>query len=161
MLIAHKSKAEIESTKSLLKKEFGMKELREAKKILSMKIFRDQIRKILRVSQSGLSLKDFPFMDCDVERMNVTGFVDSDYVKDSNKDAEYMAFKEAAKEAIWLKGLLEELGIEPNTVAVNCDNQGAIHLSWNHVFYERTKHINVVLGLKLQYYLELLSIGIG
>nr|GEW92948.1 hypothetical protein [Tanacetum cinerariifolium] len=174
MLIAHKSKAEIGSTKSLLKKEFDMKELREAKKILSMKIFRDQIRKILRVLQSGLSLKDFPFMDCDVERMSKVSYA-------------------AAKEAIWPKGLLEELGVEPNTVAVNFDNQGAIHLSWNHVFHERTKHINVryhfirevleakkvkvlkvgtkhndvdaltkvVLGLKLQYYLELLSIGIG
>ncbi|GJZ49960.1 hypothetical protein Tco_0604150 [Tanacetum coccineum] len=49
----------------------------------------------------------------------------------------------AVKEAIWLRGLLEELGVELNTVAVNCDNQGAIHLSRNHVFHERTKHINV------------------
>lgn len=58
-------------------------------------------------------------------------------------EAEYMALKEAVKEAIWLRGLLEELGVELNTVAVNCDNQGAIHLSRNHVFHERTKHINV------------------
>nr|GEX96765.1 retrovirus-related Pol polyprotein from transposon TNT 1-94 [Tanacetum cinerariifolium] len=57
--------------------------------------------------------------------------------------AEYMALTENVKEAIWLRGLLEELGVELNTVAVNCDNQGAIHLSWNHVFHERTKHINV------------------
>ncbi|GJW90601.1 retrovirus-related pol polyprotein from transposon TNT 1-94 [Tanacetum coccineum] len=47
------------------------------------------------------------------------------------------------REAIWLRGLLEELGVKLNTVAVNCDNQGAIHLSRNHVFHERTKHINV------------------
>ncbi|GJY54520.1 ADP-ribosylation factor 2 isoform X1 [Tanacetum coccineum] len=47
------------------------------------------------------------------------------------------------KEAIWLRGLLEELGVELNRVAVNCDNQGAIHLSRNHVFHERNKHINV------------------
>ncbi|GKB26548.1 hypothetical protein Tco_0865949 [Tanacetum coccineum] len=47
------------------------------------------------------------------------------------------------KEAIWLRGLLEELGVELNRVAVNCDNQGAIHLSRNHVFHERTKHINM------------------
>ncbi|GJV51798.1 retrovirus-related pol polyprotein from transposon TNT 1-94 [Tanacetum coccineum] len=61
----------------------------------------------------------------------------------STTEAEYMALTEAVKEAIWLRGLLEELGVELNTVAVNCDNQGAIHLSWNHVFHERTKHINV------------------
>ena len=61
----------------------------------------------------------------------------------STTEAEYMALTEAVKEAIWLRGLLEELGVELNTVAVNCDNQGAIHLSWNHAFHERTKHINV------------------
>nr|GFC22365.1 retrovirus-related Pol polyprotein from transposon TNT 1-94 [Tanacetum cinerariifolium] len=48
-----KSKAEIGSTKSLLKKEFDIKELGEAKKILGMKIVRDRSRKILRVSQYG------------------------------------------------------------------------------------------------------------
>ncbi|GKD59420.1 retrovirus-related pol polyprotein from transposon TNT 1-94 [Tanacetum coccineum] len=75
--------------------------------------------------------------------IDVTGFVDSDYAKDPNKEAEYMALMEAVKEAIWLKGLLEELGIKLNTMAVNCDNQGVIHISRNHVFHERTKHINV------------------
>ncbi|GJU18164.1 hypothetical protein Tco_1146130 [Tanacetum coccineum] len=49
----------------------------------------------------------------------------------------------AVKEAIWLRGLLEELGVELNIVVVNCDNQSAVHLSWNHVFHEMTKHINV------------------
>nr|GEW89913.1 retrovirus-related Pol polyprotein from transposon TNT 1-94 [Tanacetum cinerariifolium]GEW89916.1 retrovirus-related Pol polyprotein from transposon TNT 1-94 [Tanacetum cinerariifolium] len=270
MLIACKSKAEIGSTKSLLKKEFDMKELEEAKKILGMEIVRDRSHKILRVSQSGyvykilnnfkiynrksvkmplggqfkLSLKDSPVRDCDVKRMSkvpyanavgslmylmvctrpdiayavsvvsrylanpgknhweavkwilkyfwgtanvglmygtnpgnhvdVTGFVDSDYAKDPDKgrfitgyaflvqgcvvswkatlqhvvalsttEAEYMALTEAMKEAIWLRGLLEKLGVELNTVAVNCDNQDAIHLLRNHVFHERTKHINV------------------
>ncbi|GKC59951.1 retrotransposon protein, putative, ty1-copia subclass [Tanacetum coccineum] len=270
MLIACKSKDEIGSSKSLLKKEFDMKELGEEKKILGMKIVRDRSRKILRVSQSRyiskilnnfridngksvkmplgghfkLLLKDCLVRDCDVERMSkvsyanavrslmylivctrpdiayavsvvsrylansrknhweavkwilkylrgtanvglvhepnhgkhvdVTSFANSDYAKDPDKgrsitgyaflvqgcvvswkatlqhvvalsttEAEYMALTEAVKEAIWLRGLLEELGVELNTVAVNCDNQGAIHLSRNHVFHERTKHINV------------------
>ncbi|GJY42903.1 hypothetical protein Tco_0431116 [Tanacetum coccineum] len=106
--------------------------------------------------------------------VDVTGFVDSYYVKDLDKgrsitgytflvqgcvvswkatlqhvvalsttEAEYMALTKAVKESIWLRGLLEELGVELNTMAVNCDNQGAIHLLRNHVFHERTKHINV------------------
>nr|GEW62376.1 hypothetical protein [Tanacetum cinerariifolium] len=53
MLITCKSKAEIGSTKSLLKKEFDMKELGKANKILDMEIVRDRSRNILMVSQSG------------------------------------------------------------------------------------------------------------
>ncbi|GJV61217.1 retrovirus-related pol polyprotein from transposon TNT 1-94 [Tanacetum coccineum] len=88
--------------------------------------------------------------------VDVTGFVDSDYAKDPDKDrmphmmalltteAGCMTFIKAwKKEAIWLRGLLEKLGVELNRVAVNCDNQGAIHLSRNHVFHEWNKHINV------------------
>ncbi|GJZ86393.1 zinc finger, CCHC-type containing protein [Tanacetum coccineum] len=218
-----------QGNKSLLKKEFGMKELGEAKKILGIEIVRDRSRKILRVSQSGYvskilnnfridngklvkmplgghfksSLKDCPVRDCDVERMSKVPYANAvgslmylmvctrpdiayavsivsrylaspgknhseavkwilkylrDYAKDPDKgrsitnyaflvqgcivswkatlqyvvallttEAEYMALTEAVKEAIWLRGLLEELGVELNTVAVNCDNQGAIH----------------------------------
>nr|GEY81966.1 protein like COV 3-like [Tanacetum cinerariifolium] len=43
--------------------------------------------------------------------MDVTGFVDSNYAKDPDKEAEYIALTEAVKEAIWLRGLLEELGV--------------------------------------------------
>ncbi|GJU96077.1 retrotransposon protein, putative, ty1-copia subclass [Tanacetum coccineum] len=120
--------------------------------------------------------------------VDITGFVDSDYVKDPDK-----ALTKGVKEAMWLRGLLEEFGIKLNSVAVNCDNQGVIHLSQNHVFHERTKHINVrnhfirevleaktieilkvgtehnvvdvltkvIPGHKLQHCLELLSVGIG
>nr|GEV04088.1 retrovirus-related Pol polyprotein from transposon TNT 1-94 [Tanacetum cinerariifolium] len=285
MLIACKSKVEIGSTKSLLKKKFDIKELGEAKKILGMEIVRDQIRMILRVSQSGyvskilnnfridneksvniplgghfkLSLKDCPVRDCDVERMSKVPYANAvgslvylmvctrldiayavsvvnKYLANPSKnhweavkwilkylrgttnvglvyginrgnhvdgcvvsgkatlqhvvalsttEAEYMALTEAVKEAIWLRGLLEELGVELNTMAVNCDNQGTIHLSQNHVFHEWTKHINVleaktvkvmklgtehnvadaltkvVPGLKLQHFLELLNVGVG
>nr|GEZ08426.1 reverse transcriptase domain-containing protein [Tanacetum cinerariifolium] len=96
MLIACKSKAEIGSTKSLLKRKFDMKNVEEAKKILGMEIVRDRSRKILRVSQSEyiskilnnfrienrksvqmplgghfkLSLKNCPIRDYDAERMS-------------------------------------------------------------------------------------------
>ncbi|GJW92965.1 hypothetical protein Tco_0172637 [Tanacetum coccineum] len=61
----------------------------------------------------------------------------------STTEVEYMALTEAVKEIIWHKGLLIELGINLRLVVVNCDNQGAIHLSRNVMFHERTKHINV------------------
>nr|GFC66182.1 retrotransposon protein, putative, Ty1-copia subclass [Tanacetum cinerariifolium] len=70
MLIACKSKAEIWSTKSLLNKEFDMKELGEANKILGMEIVRDQSLKMLLGGHFEPSLKDCPVMDCDIERMS-------------------------------------------------------------------------------------------
>ncbi|GJZ72884.1 retrovirus-related pol polyprotein from transposon TNT 1-94 [Tanacetum coccineum] len=167
MLIACKRKAEIGSTKSLLKKEFNMKELGEQKKILGIEIVRDRSRKILRMSQSGyvskilndfridnrksvkmpsgghfkLSLKDCPVRDYDVEMMSKVLYANA--VGSLMYLVVFMRPDIVYAEAIWLRGLLEELGVELNTVAVNCDDQGAIHLSRNHVFHERTKHINV------------------
>nr|GEX87090.1 zinc knuckle CX2CX4HX4C [Tanacetum cinerariifolium] len=50
--------------------------------------------------------------------VDVTGFVNSDYAKDPDKETKHMALKEAVEEAIWLKGLLEELGVELNTIGI-------------------------------------------
>ncbi|GJW10631.1 retrovirus-related pol polyprotein from transposon TNT 1-94 [Tanacetum coccineum] len=286
MLIAYKSKAEIRSTKSLLKKEFEMKELKEAKKILNMEIVRDRIHNISRVSQSRyiykilnnfiidngksvkmslgghfkLSLKDCLVRDCDVERMSkvsyanvvgslmylmvctrpdiayavsvvsrylanpgknhweavkwilkylrdtanvglvygtnhgnhvdVTGFVNSDYAKDPYKGrsingyiflvhgcvlswketlqhvvglltikAEYMALTEAVKEATWLRGLLEELGIELNTVDLEAKTVKVLKVGTEHNAADALT--KVVPGLKLQHCLELLNVSVG
>nr|GEZ05601.1 retrovirus-related Pol polyprotein from transposon TNT 1-94 [Tanacetum cinerariifolium] len=60
----------------------------------------------------------------------------------------------SCEEAIWLRGLLEELGVELNTLATNCDNQDVIHLSRNQIFHERTKHINV----RYQFIIEVLEV---
>ncbi|GKC40643.1 retrovirus-related pol polyprotein from transposon TNT 1-94 [Tanacetum coccineum] len=70
MLIACKSKAKIGSTKSLLKKEFDMKELGEAKKII-------ENGKSVKMPLGGhfkLSLKDCQVRDCDVERMSKVSY---------------------------------------------------------------------------------------
>nr|GEW02443.1 retrovirus-related Pol polyprotein from transposon TNT 1-94 [Tanacetum cinerariifolium] len=223
MLIVCKSKVEIGSTKSLLKKEFDMKELEEAKKILGMEIVKDRSRKIQRVHNPGAVCKcgwELNVLDgvhearhsvCDYAKdtdncRSITGYAFlvhgcvvswkatlQHVVAFSTTKAEYMALTEAVKEVIWLRGLLKELGVKLNTMAVNCDNQDTIHLSRNHVFHERTKHINVryhfirevleaktakalnvgtehnvadalkkvVPGRKLQYCLELLSVGVS
>ena len=54
-----------------------------------------------------------------------------------------MAASEAAKEAIYLKGFLEQFGLqEPDKpVALACDNQAAINLSYNPEHHKRVKHI--------------------
>ena len=61
----------------------------------------------------------------------------------STTEAEYMAITEAVKEAIWLQGLLEDLGVGQKHIDVFCDSQSAIHLAKNQVLHARTKHIDV------------------
>ncbi|KAM7461045.1 hypothetical protein LguiA_029166 [Lonicera macranthoides] len=61
----------------------------------------------------------------------------------STTEAEYIAVTEAVKEAIWLRGLVSDLGLKPEKVVVHCDSQSAIHLAKNQVHHGRTKHIDV------------------
>ena len=55
-----------------------------------------------------------------------------------------MAATEAVKEGIWLRNLVQELGLqqEDNSV-IFCDNQSVIYLIRNQAYHERTKHIDV------------------
>ncbi|KAI3791043.1 hypothetical protein L2E82_04591 [Cichorium intybus] len=61
----------------------------------------------------------------------------------STTEAEYMAIVEAAKELIWLKNFLSELGMQQEDCVLHCDNQSAVHLAKNPVFHSRTKHIQM------------------
>lgn len=54
-----------------------------------------------------------------------------------------MAAAEAVKEALWLHGLVNELGVSQNQVEVHCDSQSAIHLARYQIYHARTKHIHV------------------
>ncbi|CAM8924196.1 unnamed protein product [Rhodiola kirilowii] len=61
----------------------------------------------------------------------------------STTEAEYMALTEAAKEGIWLKGLVSDLGLHHDQAIVYCDSLSAICLAKDQVHHERTKHIDV------------------
>eukprot|EP00253_Pinus_taeda_P002152 PITA_02152 len=61
----------------------------------------------------------------------------------STTEAEYIAASDASKEAIWLKGLLDEIGRTREKVNVFCESQSAIHLATNPAYHNKTKHINV------------------
>ena len=63
---------------------------------------------------------------------------------DSTCEAEYIAASEAAKEAVWMKKFLLELGVVPSIVdpiLVYCDNNGAIAQAKEPRSHQRTKHI--------------------
>ncbi|KAL2238396.1 UNVERIFIED_CONTAM: Retrovirus-related Pol polyprotein from transposon TNT 1-94 [Sesamum indicum] len=61
----------------------------------------------------------------------------------STTEAEYIATTEAFKEAIWLDGLIKEIGFSNNKLTVYSDSQSSIQLCKNPVFHDRTKHIDV------------------
>ena len=61
----------------------------------------------------------------------------------SSTEAEYYATSEIAKEVIFAKNLLEEIGVVLQyPIIIKCDNVGAIYLSNNHCNSQRTKHID-------------------
>jgi len=53
-----------------------------------------------------------------------------------------MALTKAMKEAIWLQGLLDDLGIDHDLLKINCDSMSAIYLAKNQVYHASTKHID-------------------
>ncbi|XP_062080405.1 secreted RxLR effector protein 161-like [Humulus lupulus] len=63
----------------------------------------------------------------------------------STTEAEFMATTEIFKEAVWLKGILNEIKMLSGKVIVYSDSQSSIHLSRNPVYHERSKHIDIRL----------------
>jgi len=61
----------------------------------------------------------------------------------SSTEAEYMALSEATKEALYMKKLLDSLGMNLQEVTLGVDNMGAQKLATNPVFHARTKHIDI------------------
>lgn len=66
------------------------------------------------------------------------------FVTLSTTEAEYVAAASAAKEAIWLKKLLNDIGCQcSQATTLYIDNQSAIRLVKNPEFHKRTKHIDI------------------
>ena len=61
-----------------------------------------------------------------------------------NTKAEYHALTDTTSELLWLRQLLTDLGVSTSSATpLYCDNQSAIHIAYNDVFHERTKHIKI------------------
>lgn len=62
----------------------------------------------------------------------------------STTEAEYVAACQATKEAVWLRQLLNNIGVSlKGATPLHIDNQGAIKLIHNPEFHSRTKHVDV------------------
>ncbi|KAL0445126.1 UNVERIFIED_CONTAM: Retrovirus-related Pol polyprotein from transposon TNT 1-94 [Sesamum latifolium] len=67
-----------------------------------------------------------------------------DTTADSTTEAEYITASEAAKEAVWMKNYIQELGVVPSIaepVVIFCDNNGAIAQAKEPRSHHRSKHI--------------------
>ena len=63
---------------------------------------------------------------------------------DSTTEAEYIAASEAAKEAVWMRKFVSELGVVPNMaypISIFCDNTGAIAQAKEPRAHQKSKHI--------------------
>ncbi|KAM7496324.1 hypothetical protein LguiA_020738 [Lonicera macranthoides] len=62
----------------------------------------------------------------------------------SSAEAEYRALAHTTAEIVWLRWLLQDMGITlTDPTPLFCDNKSAIQIAHNDVFHERTKHIEV------------------
>jgi hypothetical protein len=61
----------------------------------------------------------------------------------STLEAKYMAMSQAACEATWVHRVLKELGANIEFVTIYADSTGAIALTKNPAFHNRSKHIDV------------------
>src|SRR3954468_19654914 len=65
-------------------------------------------------------------------------------VSHSSTEAEYGAMATTTKEIIWLRWLLEDMGVSlSHPTPMYCDNQSSIQIAHNSVFHEQTKHIEI------------------
>jgi ribonuclease HI len=62
----------------------------------------------------------------------------------SSTEAEYMSAASAAREALWLRQLLPEFGINCTPMQIMCDSKGALGSLNNPQITQRTKHIDVM-----------------
>jgi hypothetical protein len=64
-------------------------------------------------------------------------------VSQSTMESEYLAIGDAAKDVLWLRSFLSELGYPQSTTTIHNDNMAAIHLTRHQMNFQTTKHIAV------------------
>ena len=115
---------------------------------------------ILMSYNSALNVKaycDSDWASCPATQRSITGYITflgespiswkskkQSIVSRSSAEAEYHSMATTTCELIWIKALLQDLGIyHCHPMELYCDNKAAVHITANPVFYERTKHIEI------------------
>lgn len=62
----------------------------------------------------------------------------------SSTEVEYVSASEATKQNVWLRKILEDMGVEQDKVTILfCDYKSAIAMSKNSIFHNLMKHIHL------------------
>ena len=62
----------------------------------------------------------------------------------SSSEAEYRGMAYGVCELLWIKHVLQELGVDYGSpMRLYCDNKAAIEIAHNPVQHDRTKHVEV------------------
>jgi hypothetical protein len=61
----------------------------------------------------------------------------------STTEAEYMAASAAVREALFLRNILRDLGVQVSPIPIMADNQGCIALMSAEAIKQRSKHIDI------------------
>ncbi|KAK4397741.1 Retrovirus-related Pol polyprotein from transposon TNT 1-94 [Sesamum angolense] len=79
-----------------------------------------------------------------LEGYSDASFQSGDYDAKSQSEAEYIVASEVAKEAVWMKNYIQELGVVPSIaepIVIFCDNNGMIAPAKESRSHHRSKHI--------------------
>lgn len=110
----------------------------------------------VKTDNPSMIYTDADWGGCIVDRKSYTGFVfltggaavswgskKQPTVALSSTEVEYMALSDATKEALYMRRLLRDFGVEVDCLTIRNDNVGAQKLADNPVFHARTKHVDI------------------
>ncbi|XP_075086222.1 uncharacterized protein LOC142168944 [Nicotiana tabacum] len=158
----------IQDTKNSLQNIFKMKDLGELRYFLGLEFSRSddgivmhqrkyaleliakvglttsKLAAILIDTNVNLTTKQYDEHICKNEKSEADPTVDQATYQRSSIEAVYRSLAAIVAELTWLLGMLKEIDAEVNLlVDIFTDSKAAIQIAANHVYYERTKHIEI------------------
>ncbi|GAA0147609.1 hypothetical protein LIER_42964 [Lithospermum erythrorhizon] len=139
ILLVGNSRGDIQKVKKYLDDSFTIKDLGDAKFFLDIELFH---------TSAGIFLNQMKYT---LDMLKDTGLIGLSWktkqqatVSKSSTELEYKAMTVVVCELQWITYIMADLHMPvPKSIPLWRDNQAAIHITSNHVFHERTKHLKI------------------